>query len=100
MIFRNRILRKGIESASIDEIKQYFQSVCLMVEIKGQTRDMIRHDIETLLANFAHGTINLFIDNSNAYKSDKDLQDWFKQEYSWLKNERKVDILLRILILG
>lgn len=91
--FRNNVLNKGIEFSNIEEITQFFQSVCLMVGIKGQTREMIKNDIALLLANFSHGTINLFVNNSTAIKADLELQDWFKKEYAWLKNEKKVDIL-------
>lgn len=91
--FRNKILQKGIEFADVDEVKKYFQSVCLMIGIQGQTRDMIRQDIDILLNNFSHGTVNLFIDNTTHIKADKELQDWFKQEFAWLAAERQIDIL-------
>jgi hypothetical protein len=91
--FRNRVLRKGIVFSAVDEIKKYFQSVCLMVGIVGQTKDMIRKDIDILLHNFEHGTINLFVDNTTEIKADKELQSWFKEEFFWLKNEKKIDIL-------
>lgn len=91
--FRNVVLGKGIEFNDVAEVRKYFQSVCLMVGIHGQTREMIRNDVDILLKNFAHGTINLFVDNTTTIKADRDLQEWFKDEFSWLINEKKIDIL-------
>lgn len=91
--FRNVVLQKGIEFKDVAEVRQYFQSVCLMVGIQGQTREMIRNDVDILLKNFSHGTINLFVNNTTPIKSDHGLQEWFKDEFSWLINEKKIDVL-------
>ncbi len=92
--FRNKVLKKGVEFSEVAQIKKYFQSICLMVGMKGQTREMIKTDIDILLQNFDHGTVNLYIDNSTQIKADKDLQQWFLQEFAWLKNEKKIDLLV------
>lgn len=91
--FRNQILKKGISFSDVDEVKKYFQSVCLMVGIKGQTREMIAEDVKIVLENFAHATINLYVDNTTGIKADQQLQSWFKEEYAWLKDSKIVDIL-------
>lgn len=91
--FRNRVLKKGIAFKDIDEVKSYFQSICLMVGIEGQTKDMISRDIDILVKNFDHGTVNLFVENESGIKPDLELQKWFRENYAWLENEKKIDVL-------
>ena len=91
--FRNQVLKKGIVYSSVDEVSRYFQSVCLMVGIKGQTREMISSDIKILLDNFAYGTINLYVNNTTGIEADIELQEWFKREYTWLKDRAGIDVL-------
>lgn len=91
--FRNKVLKKGILFKDISEIKKYFQSVCIMVGIKGQTKKMIKNDIEILMNNFDHATVNLFVNNTTNIKADPDLQKWFKSEYRWLNKTKKIDVL-------
>ena len=42
--FREKVLKKGAPFQSVEELKKYFDSPCIMVGIKGQTKDMIRSD--------------------------------------------------------
>ena len=46
--FRNHVLNKNATFQSIEELKQYFDSPCLMVGIKGQTKMCIRDSHNTL----------------------------------------------------
>lgn len=98
--FRNGILKKGINFSSVSEVAELFDSVCLMVGIKGQTREMIKNDINIVLQHFKHATINLYNDNSTGIKADKELQTWFRHEYSWLADEKKIDVLFEITDFG
>ncbi|MBI9097088.1 MAG: hypothetical protein JEY91_01360 [Spirochaetaceae bacterium] len=91
--FRENILCKGISYTSIDEIKEYFDSVCLMVGIKGQTREMITKDIEIAAGNFNHFTVNVFVKNSTDIEPDYNLIKWFQQEYEYLNHVDKCDVL-------
>jgi len=91
--FREDVLIKGFEHKDIDELKLYFDSVCLMVGIKGQSREMIRRDIELAMKYFDHFTVNVFINNTTSIKADPDLIDWFQSEYIWLNDEYKCDVL-------
>ncbi|PKL42953.1 MAG: radical SAM protein [Candidatus Riflebacteria bacterium HGW-Riflebacteria-1] len=91
--FRNQVLKKGIVYSSVEEVSCYFQSVCLMIGIKGQTREMISSDIKILLDNFAYGTINLYVNNTTEIEADEELQKWFKREYAWLKDRAGIDVL-------
>lgn len=92
--FRNDKLNKNARFKTIEELKKYFDSPCIMVGIKGQTKEMIANDIHILLNNFEHGTINVFVDNSTSIKRDGELVRWFVKEYKCIldKNE-KIDVL-------
>lgn len=91
--FREEYLIKGFDHEDIDQLKQYFDSVCLLVGIEGQTKDMIRQDISLAKEHFEHFTVNLFVDNSTEVKADKSLQKWFREEFHWLETEASCEIL-------
>lgn len=91
--FRNKVLKKGIHFDSIQEVKKYFQSVCIMVGIKGQTKEMINNDLKIVQENFDHATINIYVNNSTEIKADPELIQWFKNEYAYLLKSKKIDVL-------
>ena len=91
--FRNNFLNKNAKFKDAKEVAEKFQSVCLMVGIKGQTKDMIRKDIEILLENFKYGTINVFVDNTTSIKRDEELVQWFRKEYSYLDDHATIEVL-------
>lgn len=43
--FRNNFLNKNAKFETVEELKKYFDSPCIMVGIKGQTREMIDRDM-------------------------------------------------------
>lgn len=79
--FRNDILKKGVHFQSVNEVKEYFDSICIMVGIKGQTKQSIKNDIEILLNNFEYGCVNVYTNNSTPIVADEQLIDWFDKEY-------------------
>lgn len=91
--FRNNVLNKGIVFNSPEEVSKYYDSICLMVGIKGQTKDMIDKDIEYLLKYFKKGCINIWIENSTEFKRDKELINWFKEKYYYLEENDNIEIL-------
>lgn len=91
--FRNNFLNKNAKFKDAKEVAEKFQSVCLMVGIKGQTKDMIRKDIEILLESFKYGTINVFVDNTTSIKRDEELVQWFRKEYSYLDDHPTIEVL-------
>ena len=50
--FRQRVLNKHADFREPGEVAEYFDSLCLMVGIQGQTKDMIRYDIDCLKRYF------------------------------------------------
>ena len=91
--FRNNFLNKNARFEDYNEVKKYFSSVCLMVGIKGQTKEMIKKDIDIVLKHFNYGTINIFTENTTKIKRDEELIKWFENEYRFLESEEKIEVL-------
>lgn len=91
--FRNNYLNKAVYFDDYSEVAKYFKSICLLVGIKGQTKEMIKKDIEILQNNFEHGCINIYVENSTPVKSDYELISWFKKEYSYLDKLENIEVL-------
>lgn len=91
--FRENYLNKHADFHSAEEVSRYFDSPCLMVGIKGQTREMIDYDIEMLKQHFKLGTINIFTNNSTDVKRDPQLVDWFMNKYAYLLEDPRVEVL-------
>lgn len=91
--FRNRVLKKGITFDTFHEVVRYFNSVCILVGVLGQTRQMIERDVDILLNNFEYGCINVFNENNTCVKRDDELVSWFRQEYGFVKALPNVDVL-------
>ena len=77
----------------VEEVRKYFDSPCLMVGIKGQTKEMIDYDIRMLKTHFELGTVNVFTNNSTDVKRDQELVDWFMQKYADLLEDPSVEVL-------
>lgn len=92
--FRENYLKKNAPFRSPEEVAEYFDSPCLMVCVKGQTKEMIRRDIELAKKHFRHMTVNVFTDNTTDVKRDPELVKWFVEEFGWLASDPDVDILL------
>lgn len=91
--FRNNILNKGIIINSPEDVSKYYDSICLMVGIKGQKRESIDRDIEYLLKYLKKGCINIWIENSTGFRRDEELIHWFKEKYSYLDENENIEIL-------
>ena len=91
--FRNNFLNKNAKFKSVEELKKYFDSPCIMVGIKGQTKDMIDKDMEIVLNNFDHATINVFVNNTSDIKRDDKLVNWFIEKYKFLDDNPKIEVL-------
>ncbi len=91
--FRENVLKKGFDYHDIDELARYFDSVCLLVGVEGQTKSMIEIDIQLAHTHFDHFTVNIYTENSTNIKPDKSLISWFKEKYAWLEQEPKCEVL-------
>ena len=90
---RNLVLNKNANFKTVDEVKESFQSVCLLVGIKGQTKEMIKRDINLVLENFKYATINVFINNTTDVKRDEELVQWFTDNFKYLEDYQYIEVL-------
>ncbi len=91
--FRNKYLKKGVNFKDPEEVASLFDTICLMVGVKGQTKKMISKDIDILVKHFKRGCINIYVNNTTPVKADPQLIAWFKEEYSYLEDMNKIEIL-------
>ena len=91
--FRERVLNKHAGFRTPEEVASLFDSPCIMVGIKGQTKEMIDYDIRMLKQHFRLGTVNVFTDNTTPVKQDPELVQWFIREYAWLREDPAVEVL-------
>lgn len=93
--FREKVLNKHAPFRTPEEVASYFDSPCMMVCIKGQTKEMIDRDIRILKKYFRLGTVNVFNNNSTAIRQDPKLAEWFKEKYAYLNEDPSLEILYR-----
>lgn len=91
--FRNLVLNKNANFKRPEQVKEHFQSTCIMVGIKGQTKEMIKRDMEIVLKDFEYATINVFVNNTTAVKRDEELIQWFAKEYRFLEEYPNIEVL-------
>lgn len=91
--FRENYLNKHADFRNAEELSRYFDSPCLMVGIKGQTKEMIRNDIYLLKKHFKLGTINVFTNNTTDVRRDEELVQWFLNEFRCLEDDPAVEVL-------
>lgn len=94
--FRAKVYNKNfiLEEKEIIEISKKLFSVCLLICVKGQTKEMIENDIKIALENFQGVTINIFINNGTVIERDNELVKWFIEKYSYLALDDRVELLL------
>lgn len=91
--FRNTFLNKNAKFKTVEELKEYFDSPCMMVGMKGQTKEIIDKDMEIILKEFDHATVNVFVDNTTDVKRDEGLVKWFEEKYKFLNDNPKIEVL-------
>lgn len=98
--FRQQVLNKNADFKEPQEVAEYFDSPCLMVGIKGQTKAMIAHDMDCLKKYFRLGTVNVYNNNTTGIRRDEELVRWFMAEYQWLLSDPAVEVLYEITDFG
>ncbi len=91
--FRNKLLKKGVHFENPKEVAEHFESICLLVGIEGQTREMIERDIAIAESYFPYACINIYVENSTLIKRDEALISWFNDKYSYLENKDNIEVL-------
>lgn len=76
-LFRESYLMKGIDTQSPEEIAKYFDEVCLLFGIPGQTYESMKSDVETALKYFDRVCINVMCENTMPIKPDPRVNELF-----------------------
>lgn len=92
--FRENILNKGFYHDSPKQLSKLFDSVCLLIGVQGQTKEIIKKDIEIAKKYFKHTTLNLYVNNTTIIKADESLKNWFLKEYQYLFKDPQFEILV------
>ena len=94
-LFREAYLVKGIDTDSPVEIAKYFDEVCLLQGIRGQTSESMINDIETGLKYFERVCVNIMVDNGMPIRPDpRVIKNFIENVYPLYINNNRVDILL------
>lgn len=100
-LFRESYLMKGITAETPEEIARYFDEVCLLQGIPGQTADSMKRDIEIGLKYFERVCVNIMQENGMPIKPDPDvISSFIKKVYPIYKDDDRVDILLENTAFG
>ena len=93
---------KGIaEDVTPEDIRKYFDGVCLLVGIKGQTSEDIMKDVEIAERLFDYYSVNLFCPNSTATERDDELAEIFIREIApIIRRSPKAEVLIENTDLG
>lgn len=69
---------KGIPpEVTPEEIARYYQGVCLLVGLEGQTKEGILRDLALAEEHFEYFSVNQFVENSTGLRRDPELSRWF-----------------------
>ncbi|MEH2943416.1 radical SAM protein [Lachnospiraceae bacterium KK002] len=100
-LFRESYLAKGIDASSPEEIATYFDEVCLLQGIPGQTAESMDGDIQTGLTCFERVCVNIMQENKKPVKPDPRVIETFTREiYPKYKGNDRVDILMENTAFG
>ena len=100
-LFRECYLDKGIDTDSPEEIAKYYDEICLLQGIPGQTKASMISDIETGLKYFSRVCVNIMQENGKPIKPDsKVIETFIREVYPIYKDNIRVDILLENTAFG
>ena len=100
-LFRESYLSKGIDTDSPEEIAQFFDEVCLLQGLPGQTAESMDRDIQTGLAFFERVCVNIMQENKRPIKPDPgDIGIFARELYPKYIDNDRVDILMENTAFG
>lgn len=100
-LFRESYLVKGIDAKKPEEIAIFFDEVCLLQGIPGQTVQSMEQDIQLGLTYFERVCINIMQENTKPIKPDPRVIAAFTKElYPKYINNDRVDILMENTAFG
>ena len=81
--------------ATAKEIAQYFQQVCLLQGLPGQSKESMLKDITLGLAYFERVCVNIMVPNTKPISPDPQVIETFiKEIYPLYRDDERVDVLL------
>ncbi len=93
--YRETILHKGIDETNPAKIAAYFDEVCLLFGLDGQSETSMKYDIEMGLSHFERVCINIMVENTTKIKPNLSVIDTFvKKLYPLYIDNERVDILI------
>lgn len=93
--FRESYLDKGITTDDPKEIAAYFDEVCLLFGLPGQSVDSMRSDIETGLTYFDRVCVNIMTPNGMPIQPDERvIKSFLTHIYPHYRDNPRVDILI------
>ena len=94
--------KKGIPSSvTPEDVAKYFQGVCLLCCIQGESKEHIMKDIEIARKHFEYFSVNVFCNNSTPVKQDGELAQWFARDvYPRIKDVEGIEVLMENTDLG
>ena len=93
--FRSDVLNKPFPTDDLADLASKFYCCCLLICVKGQTKEQIVNDIILARTHFNEVRINVFIDNDTKVTRDEELVKWFvKEVYPSIKDEPNVETLI------
>lgn len=94
-IFRESYLVKGIDESSPEVISKYFDQVCLLFGLPGQSVSSMINDVELALAFFDRVCINVMQKNSAEILPDPNvIESFVKDVLPKYADNQRVDIML------
>ncbi|NBH14762.1 radical SAM protein [Lachnospiraceae bacterium] len=100
-LFRESYLDKGIDAEDPAELAEYFDEVCLLQGIPGQSAQSMEQDIETGLSFFERVCVNIMQENLKPIKPDPAVIAIFTERlYPKYCDNQRVDILMENTAFG
>ena len=93
-VYREQILKKGLSEEDPQKIAEYFDEVCLLFGLEGQTAASMKYDAETGLRYFERVCINIMTENTTKIKPCPSVIQIFQNDiYPLYRDNDRVDIL-------
>lgn len=93
-IFRESYLEKGIDESSPEKIAKFFDRVCLLFGLPGQTTESMLIDIQTALKYFNRVYVSIMNKNSSKiFPDERVIEDFRKKIYPLFSEDERLDIL-------
>ena len=92
---REDVMNKGMAESDPAVIAVFFDEVCLLFGLTGQTEDSMRRDLAMALGHFERVCVNVMTENTAALRPDPAVIGLFINKiYPEIQGDQRVDILL------